>query len=234
MKLNTHIGAIAGDDSADAMMAEKTKMLESREAELAARSAELDKRETMIKQAGAKPAAGANYGAGDLLPPGAKPGQCFTRLWVPPTYDTITERMLVEEASERIEIIPAKFGTKKQRVLVKEASEKLVTVPATFKTVRERVLIKAATKKISQVKPVYETVTERVIDKPAHTTWKKGTGPIQKIDETTGEIMCLVEVPNQSAEHSSGVRHYRKTGHRDSSNHAKGCGASGIQDNHRD
>jgi len=185
----------SGDDAADAMMAEKTKMLESREAELAARAAELDKRETMIKQAGTKPAAGANYGAGDLLPPGAKPGQCFTRLWVPPTYDTITERMLVEEASERIEIIPAKYGTKKQRVLVKEASEKLVTVPATFKTVKERVLVKAATKTISQIKPVYETVTERVIDKPAHTTWKKGTGPIQKIDETTGEIMCLVEVP---------------------------------------
>ena len=25
--------------------------------------------------------------------------------------------------------------------------------------------------------------------------WKKGTGPIQRIDESTGEIMCLVEVP---------------------------------------
>ena len=34
-----------------------------------------------------------------------------------------------------------------------------------------------------------------MIDKPAHTIWKKGTGPIQKIDESTGEIMCLVEVP---------------------------------------
>jgi len=80
-------------------------------------------------------------------------------------------------------------------VLVKEASEKLVTVPAKYKMVKERVMVKAATKKLVQVEPTYDTVTERVIDKPAHTTWKKGTGPIQRIDATTGEIMCLVTVP---------------------------------------
>lgn len=200
----TAVDAVTGNGEADAsaegaMMAEKTKMLESKEADLAARAAALDKRESMLAQQAAsattKVAAGGNYGAGDLLPPGAKPGQCFTRLWVAPKYDTITERMLVEEESERIEIIPAKYQTVKQRVLVKEASEKLVTVPATYKTVKERVLVKAATKKMVQIKPVYETVTERVIDKPAHTTWQKGTGPIQRIDETTGEIMCLVQVP---------------------------------------
>jgi hypothetical protein len=31
--------------------------------------------------------------------------------------------------------------------------------------------------------------------KPAHTVWKKGKGPIQRIDSATGEIMCLIEVP---------------------------------------
>lgn len=194
------VGSAAGDMVAgdDSMMDEKSKMLESKEADLMKRAAELDKRESMLAQAAAAPtkvAAGSNYGAGDLLPPDAKPGQCFTRLWVAPKYDTVTERILVEEEAERIEVIPAKYSTAKQRVLVKEASEKLVTVPATYKTVKERVLVKAATKKLVQVKAVYNEVTERVIDKPAHTTWKKGTGPIQKIDETTGEIMCLVDVP---------------------------------------
>ena len=41
----------------------------------------------------------------------------------------------------------------------------------------------------------YKTVTEQVLVKPAYTTWKKGRGPIEKIDDSTGEIMCLVEVP---------------------------------------
>ncbi len=185
--------------SGEAVIAEKTQLLESKEAALQARAAELDKRESALARnstvASATKSAGANFGAGDLLPPGAKPGQCFTRLWVPPQYDTISDRILVEEAGERIEIIPARFTSSQKRVLVKEATEQLVTVPATFKTVKERVLVKPASKKIVQVEAVYETVTERVQDKPAHTTWTKGTGPIQKIDETTGEIMCLVEVP---------------------------------------
>ncbi len=187
---------VAGEESSTD---KKSKLLENKEADLLARAAELDRRESLLAaQAQATPtkvAAGSNYGAGDLLPPTAKPGQCFTRLWVAPRYDTVTERILVEEASERVEIIPAKYETVKKRILVSEASEKLVTVPATFKTVKERVLVKAATKRLVQVDAVYEDVTERVIDKPAHTTWKKGTGPIQKIDETTGEIMCLVDVP---------------------------------------
>lgn len=195
----TGSGTEGADAQASADLADKTKMLDSKEAALAQRAADLDKRESMLavksQEGGVKKVAGSNYGAGDLLPPGAKPGQCFTRLWVAPKYDTVTERIMVEEQGTRIEIIPAKYATNKKRIMVKEASEKLVTVPATYKTVKERVLVKAATKKLVQVPAVHETLTERVVDKPAHTTWKKGTGPIQRIDETTGEIMCLVEVP---------------------------------------
>jgi hypothetical protein len=38
-------------------------------------------------------------------------------------------------------------------------------------------------------------VTERVVEKPGYTYWKKGTGSKQKLNNATGEIMCLVEVP---------------------------------------
>jgi len=44
----------------------------------------------------------------------------------------------------------------------------------------------------------YKTVKVKVVDKPAHTIWKKGKGlitKVTKIDEETGEIVCLVEVP---------------------------------------
>lgn len=42
---------------------------------------------------------------------------------------------------------------------------------------------------------VYENVTEKVLVRDGYTTWKKGRGPIERIDNATGEIMCLVEVP---------------------------------------
>ncbi len=107
-----------------------------------------------------------------MLPPNAKPGECFARVWAPPQYRTATERVLAKAEGESVRIVPAKYQTLTERVMVKEASTRLEVVPAQ-----------------------YETVTERVMVKPAYTTWKKGTGPIQKIDEATGEIMCLVEVP---------------------------------------
>ena len=46
-----------------------------------------------------------------------------------------------------------------------------------------------------EVPAQYEMQQERVLVKEAHTVWKKGRGPIEKIDHATGEIMCLVEVP---------------------------------------
>jgi hypothetical protein len=42
---------------------------------------------------------------------------------------------------------------------------------------------------------VYESKTEQVLERAAYTTWKKGRGPIERVDNSTGEIMCLVEVP---------------------------------------
>ena len=119
------------------------------------------------------------------LPPNAKPGECYARVLIPEQYKNTSERVLVREASERIETIPAVYRTVQERILVKEASERLDTVPA-----------------------VYETVTERVLVKPAYTTWKKGTGAITKVDNSTGEIMCLVEVP---AEYKTVTKRVLKT-----------------------
>ncbi|MGB0922484.1 MAG: peptidoglycan-binding domain-containing protein [Alphaproteobacteria bacterium] len=216
--------------------------------------------------------------ARDLLPPDAKSGECYARVWVEPTYKQISKRVLVKEAGEKIEIIPATFETTEARVLVSEASTRAIAVPAVYGTKEERILVSAAkrawktglehnsapasdailatarkhginldaatpgmcfhehylparystadkqvlvqeeaTQNLT-TEPVYRTVAkriliseastkvenipatyaweeERILDKPAHTVWKKGTGPIQRIDEATGEIMCLVEVP---------------------------------------
>ena len=61
-------------------------------------------------------------------------------------------------------------------------------------------LVKPEGKKLITVPAKYRTTTERILDKPAHTVWKRGSGPIDNAlkttyDESTGEVMCLVEVP---------------------------------------
>lgn len=130
-----------------------------------------------------------------LLPPKAKPGECYARVWAAPEYRTASEEVLVSEAASRIEVLPARYETVEETVLVQEASSRLEVAPATYKWVEEQVMVKPATKKLITHPAEYAWEEQQVMVKPAHTIWKKGTGPIQKIDEATGEIMCLVEVP---------------------------------------
>lgn len=99
-------------------------------------------------------------------------GTCFHEHVKPARYETQTAQVLASPDDYSIVTVPAKYRWVEKQVLVKEASTRLVSTPAR-----------------------YETQTDRVVDVPAHTIWKKGTGPIQRIDEATGEIMCLVEVP---------------------------------------
>lgn len=106
------------------------------------------------------------------LPRNAQPGMCYARVMIPAQYTTGSERVLKKEASSRIEVVPAKYEWATERVLVKEASSTLEVVPAQ-----------------------YEWTEEKVLVKPAQTVWKKGRGPIERVDNGTGEIMCLVEEP---------------------------------------
>ena len=41
----------------------------------------------------------------------------------------------------------------------------------------------------------YDTITEKVLVKPATTKWEKGRGLVEKVDNFTGEIMCLKAYP---------------------------------------
>ncbi|MDQ7073777.1 MAG: peptidoglycan-binding domain-containing protein [Gammaproteobacteria bacterium] len=90
---------------------------------------------------------------------------------------------------------PAKYSTEAKQVKISEATITLAAAPAEYRHVEKQVLVKEATFKLKDIPAEYEWLEEKMVDKPAHTTWKKGTGPIQRIDETTGEIMCLVEIP---------------------------------------
>ncbi len=130
-----------------------------------------------------------------LYPPDAQPGECYAKVLVPAKYDTISEKVIKREASESVTVIPAKFEWVEERILTKEASETLTVVPAVYRWVEERVMVEPASTRLVPVPAEYETVSERVLDRPEQTVWKKGRGPIEKIDNTTGEILCLVVEP---------------------------------------
>ena len=161
--------------------------------------------------------------SGELFPPNAQPGHCYARVLLPAIYQDNTEQVLVSEASESIEVIPAQFNHATQSVMIRDKSTrietvaatfktisqkiierpetvKLVPVPATYKEITEQVVLKPASTRIETIPAEYAVETEQVLNKAAHTVWKKGAGftgsAIQtNVDQGTGEIMCLVEVP---------------------------------------
>jgi len=69
--------------------------------------------------------------SGDL-PPNAVPGECYAKVFIPPQFETVRDRICTREASERLEISPAQYEWVEERMLVKEASTQLVEVPAQF------------------------------------------------------------------------------------------------------
>ncbi|MCK5189966.1 MAG: peptidoglycan-binding protein [Methylococcales bacterium] len=130
-----------------------------------------------------------------LLPPNAKTGECYARVLTPATYRVDTKEVIKRETGYRIEVSHPTYKWTTERVLVKEASEVAELVPARYEWRTERILVKDAHEHLKSIPAVYETKTEQVLVKSAYTTWKKGRGPIERIDNSTGEIMCLIEVP---------------------------------------
>ncbi len=81
-----------------------------------------------------------------LIPPDAKAGECYAKVVVPAKYKSVDERVLVQEASEKITIIPAKYEWVEDKVEISPASKKLVTVPATYKKETETIEVKPSTR----------------------------------------------------------------------------------------
>lgn len=161
---------------------------------------ELAMRERPAEPAPAAPSAPARESVQmsqiDGLPINARAGECYARVSIPPKFETRQERVLVAEGGERVEVIPARYETVEERVLVKPAQERVIeVVPAKYRWVEERVMVKPAGERVVEVPAEYDWVEERVMVKPATQVWKPGRGAIEKVDNQTGEIMCLVEVP---------------------------------------
>ena len=157
-------------------------------------------------------------GLNSLVPPNPVLGECYAKVLFPATYENKEVKRLVKEAKTEIKVQPSTYKYKEERVMVKEATTKLVNIPETYKSITERIMIEpektelitipTTYKSINSnimvepektelvtVAATYKTIKEKVLVSPAYTTWKKGKGEIEKVNNATGEIMCFVEVP---------------------------------------
>lgn len=187
----------SGMNDNSAQLQAELDRVKAQQASLERQAAEADRLRRELANAQANQTTTTNYsvGSGDLLPPNAQAGECYARVLIPARYEDSTEQVLARAASERVEIVPASYEWTEQTVLVKEASSRLEVVPATYKTVTEDIMVEPEKTVLREIPAQYGTESEQILVRAAYSTWKKGTGPIQKLDTSTGEIMCLVEVP---------------------------------------
>lgn len=154
----------------------------------------------------------AQYGD---LPPDAVPGKCYSKCMIPAEYQTVTEEILVKEASTHLQIVPATYETVTEEVLVKEAYTVYEVLPPKFTSVTEEILVKEAGYRLECVDAagnslgsansrgvcpsVYETVTEEMLVAAASTKWVRGKADPNCVSQNPNDCMvwCLKEVPAQ-------------------------------------
>jgi hypothetical protein len=100
----------------------------------------------------------------------AQSGTCFYEHFQAEKYATVTKRILVEEASERIESIPATYRTVTKKVATSNSTMKLLPVPIKYKKVQEKVEVS-----------------------PAKSEWRKTTCENRGCNDS--EVVCLTEIP---------------------------------------
>lgn len=110
----------------------------------------------------------------DAMPANARPGECFSKVFIPPKYKTVTEEVVEREAYDKVETMPGKYEWVTKKILVKEPGEKVEVIPAKYEWKTEKVVVKPAITKMVAMPAKYKTVTEKVLERPAHTVWKQG------------------------------------------------------------
>jgi len=110
-------------------LASAQQTISQRNAALAAREAEL---KAAARNAAQAPVQNASLRAGDdqLLPPQAKAGECYARVYTPPKYKVVSERVLKNAETSKVEIIPARYEKGTERLLVRAESKKIQVIPA--------------------------------------------------------------------------------------------------------
>jgi len=100
----------------------------------------------------------------------AEVGTCFYEHYRPAKYETITEKILESEASQKIVITPAQYRTVTKKIKTEDETEKLIPVPIKYKKVKEDVVIA-----------------------PARSEWRKTICQDRGCNQS--EVVCLIEVP---------------------------------------
>jgi cyclophilin family peptidyl-prolyl cis-trans isomerase len=137
-----------------------------------------------------------DFSSDELPTDSAAIGQCYAKMKIGATYKDVQQKVMVEEAKTKIEVIPAKYDYVNKEVVVREETVKYVEIPATYKKVTERVVIEPEKRKVVTIPAKYNNISQKVLIEPAKKVWKKERKVLPG-SNSVEEVMRLVEQPAQ-------------------------------------
>jgi Putative peptidoglycan binding domain len=116
------------------------------------------------------------------FPPNPKSGHCFVKAVVPAEYKTVEEKVLVSNATTKVEEVPAVIETIEEKTIDqpgsstwKKSEDGLLycydEIPPTYKTVRRDVVKSPAYNKSVEVPAEYKIVKKQELVKEARNEW---------------------------------------------------------------
>jgi outer membrane protein OmpA-like peptidoglycan-associated protein len=106
------------------------------------------------------------------LPQNPEPGKCYVMCKTPEVWKNEEVTIEVEPAYKKIITHPAEYNTVTEKVLVKEASTKLQIVPAVWETKEISYVAKEDANKLSVVKAIFSNDSETIETKAASANWQ--------------------------------------------------------------
>ncbi|MEL7264033.1 MAG: hypothetical protein AAFP69_04360 [Planctomycetota bacterium] len=129
------------------------------------------------------------------LPPNPKPGECYVRVRVLAKYKTVTEDVMIRQATVRYQLVPAKFREVEERVMTNPESVRYEIIPAEYRTDRVTVVCKPEHTKLTSNATEFRDQPVNVQTEPERIVWKTGENPMGDISKMAGDILCLVVEP---------------------------------------
>lgn len=146
----------------------------------------------------------SNHGFSSTSPieqglPNAKAGDCFARVIIAATYDTIPQTVTTQDAFDTLEVTPAQLTPETLNIKTRDEGIRYVVRQPRYETITEEVLVRPAYEELSVVPAQFETVTETIAVGEPRKVWRKGRN-LSAISRTDadGTVYCLVEEPAET------------------------------------
>ncbi|MBK8394772.1 MAG: peptidoglycan-binding protein [Leptospiraceae bacterium] len=115
-------------------------------------------------------------------PENAKSGHCYVKTSIPAEYKTVEEKVLVSEATSKMEDVPAEMETIEEKIIDKPGSSLwkkssdgdlycYEEIPPTYKVIKKEVQKSPATRKLVTVPAEYKTEKKEIVVKEAKNEW---------------------------------------------------------------